>query len=161
MRCMEVQNPDITPGRISQWIREFTSERTTNSARASQETELHDLPLPTVPEFSFEEVEVALRRAQSKTYVRTIKMLRRCLRNQGAVNDSLIAAVCELITVNRQMSDELRVLHGWLANAQREMKQLRLDTRILKNRLEQICADFLSFEMTTIPNNANQRDLLD
>jgi hypothetical protein len=161
MHCMEVQHPDITAERISEWIQEFAKGRTTSSMCDAEALGFYSLSLPSAPAYSFEEVEAALRRAQSKTYVRTIKMLRRCFRNQGAVNDSLIAAVCELIAVNRQMSDEVRLLYGWLAAAQREMKQLHFDAGIQRSRLEQLRADFLSPEFKPASRSAVQSSVLE
>jgi len=49
-------------------------------------------------------IHAALSRAQKKSFVRAIKPLRRLLRNQGAVNDSLVEALFHL----HAQSDEMR-----------------------------------------------------
>ncbi len=55
-------------------------------------------------------IRAALRRAQSKTFVRLAKPFRRLFRNQGAVNDSVIEALDHLAAQNQAIMDQMEDL---------------------------------------------------
>ena len=69
-------------------------------------------------------IQEALDRAHRKTFVRTIKPLRRLLRNQGAVNDSLIEAVYHLFAQNREFITELSKLQRRLFALELQVQEL-------------------------------------
>ena len=60
----------------------------------------------------FEIVDAELRRAKAKSFVKGIKPLRGLRRNQEAVNESTLAAVRELVVVNRKMACEIEALQN-------------------------------------------------
>jgi hypothetical protein len=68
------------------------------------------------------QVDRALDRARRKSFVRTIKPLRRLMRNQGAVNDSLIEAAFHL-------SARVNELGADLTNLQRRINELESQLR--------------------------------
>ena len=63
----------------------------------------------------------SLDRARRKSFVRAMKPLRRLLRNQGAVNDSLIEALFHLSAQTQEMVEEIRDLRMQLAALQRQI----------------------------------------
>ena len=70
----------------------------------------------------------ALSRAAAKSFVKAAKPLRRLLRNQGAVNDSLIEALWHLSLQAEEMLEEIRQLQRRIAS---------LEAKHLKQRPEQ------------------------
>ena len=69
-------------------------------------------------------IQEALDRARRKTFVWAIKPLRRLLRNQGAVNDSLIEAVYHLFAHNREVTAELSKLQRRLFALELQVQEL-------------------------------------
>jgi hypothetical protein len=67
-------------------------------------------------------VQRSIDRASRKTYVRAAKPFRRLLRNQGAVNDSLLEAVAHLLTLTQELIDEI-------SDLQRRVTMLEENTR--------------------------------
>ena len=55
-------------------------------------------------------IQLALDRAAKKTFVQAAKPLRRLLRNQGAVNDSLVEALVHLFSLTQEMINEISEL---------------------------------------------------
>ena len=74
--------------------------------------------------FSLGKAESEVRRAQAKTFVRAIKPLRRLLRNQGAVNDSMIIAVSELIDVTEKMARRVELLDVYFGALKKQVRQI-------------------------------------
>lgn len=72
-------------------------------------------------------IQAALDRARRKTFVRAIKPLRRSLRNQGAVNDSLIEAVYHLFAQNKEVIAELTKLQRRLVALELQIQQLDVE----------------------------------
>ncbi len=69
----------------------------------------------------FEHIQSSLDRARSKAFVRAIKPFRRILRNQGAVNDSLIEAVHHLAAQNQKMIEQMSDLRRLVSKLAGEM----------------------------------------
>ena len=69
-------------------------------------------------------IQEALDRARRKTFVRAIKPLRRLLRNQGAVNDSLIEAVYHLFAQNKEITAELSKLQRRVLALELQVQEL-------------------------------------
>ncbi len=67
-------------------------------------------------------IQRSLDRAARKTYVRAAKPLRRMLRNQGAVNDSLVEALVHLFSLTQEMIKEI-------SDLQRRVTMLEENTR--------------------------------
>lgn len=67
----------------------------------------------------------AIDRAWRKSFVRAIKPLRRLLRNQGAVNDSLIEAANHLLARTDELVAELSKLQRSLSALEIQIRQLR------------------------------------
>ncbi|MFL6514232.1 MAG: hypothetical protein ACJ8M1_04345 [Chthoniobacterales bacterium] len=70
-------------------------------------------------------VQRALDRAAGKSFVPAIKPLRRLLRNQGAVNDSVIEAVYHLFAQNQELIKEITELQQRLAVVERRVESRR------------------------------------
>lgn len=77
-------------------------------------------------DFQGTRVQTALERARRKTFVSLPKPFRRLMRNQGAVNDSLLEALHHLALQNAELSQELGGLRDELRNLRTE---LRLEAR--------------------------------
>ena len=84
-------------------------------------------PLPIALKLSLRasRIEKALSRASRKSYVRALKPFRRFLRNQGAVNDSLIEGVTELSAQTQAMIEEIGELQRRVASLEIQLRQLR------------------------------------
>lgn len=80
----------------------FQRTRVREISSAERKTQTHSL------------IQTSLGRAQQKHFVRSVKPLRRILRNQGAVNDSLIEAVHQLALQNQELIEEMSELRGVL-----------------------------------------------
>lgn len=77
-------------------------------------------------------LQEAIDRAHRKAFVPAIKPLRRLLRNQGAVNDSVIEALCHLAAEIRELKEEqsklrtmLNMLEAQLPEAARDRQDRR------------------------------------
>jgi hypothetical protein len=81
-------------------------------------------PLPTslASDAHFSCVYDSLERARRKSFVRAMKPLRRLLRNQGAVNDSLIDALFHLSAQTQEMVEEIRDLRNRIAALQKQVR---------------------------------------
>jgi hypothetical protein len=84
-------------------------------------------PLPITLKLSLRgnRIEKALNRASHKSFVRAIKPFRRFLRNQGAVNDSLIEGVTELFAQTQAVIEEIGELQRRVSSLENEIQQLR------------------------------------
>ncbi|MDQ2660034.1 MAG: hypothetical protein M3Y03_06405, partial [Verrucomicrobiota bacterium] len=71
-------------------------------------------------------VQAALERARRKTFVGLPKPFRRLMRNQGAVNDSLLEALHHLALHNAELTQEVGELRDEMRNLG---KKLRADAR--------------------------------
>lgn len=97
--------PVINEASISEWMRKSAEARSQFvHADASMEAG--------APGKQFEIVDAELRRAKAKSFVKGIKPLRGLRRNQEAVNESTLAAVRELVVVNRKMACEIEALQN-------------------------------------------------
>ena len=85
--------------------------------------------IPETGSFHAGRIQASLLRAREKTFVKTVKPLRRIVRNQGAVNDSLIEAVHHLAAQNQEMSEDLQTLRDLVGQLR---AQLRPDSRPIK-----------------------------
>ena len=79
--------------------------------------------LPETCDIHFSRIQASLHRASTKTFVRAIKPFRRILRNQGAVNDSLIEAVHHLAAQNQKMMEQMNKLRELVSKLRSETRQ--------------------------------------
>jgi hypothetical protein len=93
---------------ISGWIRDSAASEVTAQATNGQGIGQAAAP---VSEHSAR-IGSSLHRARTKNFVRALKPFRRILRNQGAVNDSLIEAVHHLAAENQQMMEQIEDLRS-------------------------------------------------
>ena len=70
-------------------------------------------------------IEKALNRASRKSFVRAIKPFRRFLRNQGAVNDSIIEGLTELFAQTQAMIEEIGEMQRRISTLEIQIRQLR------------------------------------
>jgi len=77
------------------------------------------------PTFHSIHIYNSLNRASRKSFVRAAKPLRRLLRNQGAVNESLIDALYHLSAQTQEMIEEMSELQGRLSTLQTQIRLLR------------------------------------
>jgi hypothetical protein len=70
-------------------------------------------------------IQRALDRAAGKSFVPAIKPLRRLLRNQGAVNDSVIEAIYHLFAQNQELIKEITELQQHLSQLERRLESRR------------------------------------
>ena len=84
-------------------------------------------PLPIALKLSLraDRIDKALSRASRKSFVRALKPFRRFLRNQGAVNDSLIEGVTELFAQTQAMVEEIGELQQRIYTLEKEIRELR------------------------------------
>jgi hypothetical protein len=69
----------------------------------------------------------ALNRASRKSFVRALKPFRRLLRNQGAVNDSLLEALYHLSAQTQEMIEEMSELQRRVSTLQTQIRLLRAE----------------------------------
>jgi hypothetical protein len=100
-----------------------SSERWRQSQRAVAKT----MPISLPASSHASEIRVSLDRARRKSFVRAIKPLRRLLRNQGAVNDSLIESLCHLYAQSEQMIEALSELQTRFVSLEMQLQQLRVE----------------------------------
>src|ERR1044072_9877128 len=110
---MEIRSTDLTPDKITKWMRLAVAHPLSKRATASVPAGLG--PYGNHPGFDFKKARQALNRARAKTDVNTIKPLRRLRRNQGAVNEALIDSFSALVAVNKQMASEITALSADIA----------------------------------------------
>ena len=73
------------------------------------------IPLSLTSSSHTAKIQRSLDRASKKTYVRAAKPFRRLLRNQGAVNDSLVEAMVHLFSLTQEMIKEISDLQRRVA----------------------------------------------
>jgi len=82
------------------------------------------IPISLSSSFHSAQVQRSLDRAGRKSFVRAVKPFRRLLRNQGAVNDSLIEALFHLSALTQQMIEELSDLQERLSTLETQVRRL-------------------------------------
>jgi len=100
------------------WIRDAA---TSKSWRLGHQSGSIPASIAEIYDVHTELIQSSLDRARSKAFVRAIKPLRRMLRNQGAVNDSLIEAVYHLAAQNQKMMEQMRDLRRLVSKLAGEM----------------------------------------
>lgn len=93
--------------------------------RQSQRGVAKSMPISLPASSHASEIRLSIDRARRKSFVRAMKPLRRLLRNQGAVNDSLITALYHLFAQSEQMIEALSEMHTRLAKLEARIQQLR------------------------------------
>ena len=89
--------------------------------RPSHRIVTRPLPASLTSDAHLPHVYDSLERARRKSFVRAMKPLRRLLRNQGAVNDSLIDALFHLSAQTQEMVEEIMDLRKQLAALQKQI----------------------------------------
>jgi hypothetical protein len=97
----------------------------TDPWRPSHRVVTRPLPASLTSDAHLSHVYDSLDRARRKSFVRTIKPLRRLLRNQGAVNDSLIDALFHLSAQTQEMVEEIKDLRKQLTALQKQVPPAR------------------------------------
>jgi hypothetical protein len=93
----------------------------TDPWRPSHRVVTRPLPASLTSDAHLSHVYDSLDRARRKSFVRAMKPLRRLLRNQGAVNDSLIDALFHLSAQTQEMVEQIRDLQRQLIALQRQV----------------------------------------
>ena len=81
------------------------------------------IPLSLTSTSVTDRIQGSLTRAAAKTYVRAAKPLRRLLRNQEAVNESLIDAVINLFALTQEMIREISELQRRIEMLEEQLPQ--------------------------------------
>ena len=81
------------------------------------------IPLSLTSSSHTDHIQRALDRAAGKSFVRASKPFRRLLRNQGAVNDSVIEAIYHLFAQNQEIIKEITELQQRLSNLEAKISQ--------------------------------------
>jgi hypothetical protein len=102
-------------------MKQIYEAASTDPWRPSYRAVTRPLPASLTSEAHFSHVYDSLDRARRKSFVRAMKPLRRLLRNQGAVNDSLIDALFHLSAQTQEMIAEIRDLKKQLAALQKQI----------------------------------------
>jgi len=110
----------ISLEKISLWIRDAAVSK---SWRPGHHFGPGPTSLPLACDLHFAAVQFSLTRARTKTFVRAIKPFRRILRNQGAVNDSLIEAVYHLAAKNQELVEQLNDLRDLVSDLRSELRR--------------------------------------
>jgi len=106
--------------KISLWIRDAAVSK---SWRPGHHLGPAPTSLPVSCDARFVAIQFSLNRARTKAFVRAIKPFRRLLRNQGAVNDSLIEAVHHLAAKNQEMVEQMNNLRDLVSDLRSELRQ--------------------------------------
>ena len=102
-------------------MKQIYDAASTDPWRPSHRVVRRSLPTSLASDAHFSCVYDSLDRARRKSFVRAMKPLRRLLRNQGAVNDSLIEAVFHLSAQTQEMVEEIRDLRMQLAALRKQI----------------------------------------
>jgi hypothetical protein len=102
-------------------MKQIYDAASTDPWRPSHRVVTRPLPTSLTSDAHISHVYNSLDRARRKSFVRAIKPLRRLLRNQGAVNDSLIDALFHLSAQTQEMDEEIRDLRCQLAALQKHI----------------------------------------
>ena len=100
------------------WIRDAAISK---SGRQGHQSGSIPSSISEIYDVHFEHIQSSLDRARSKAFVRAIKPFRRILRNQGAVNDSLIEAVYHLAAQTQKMTEQMNDLRRLVSKLAGEM----------------------------------------
>lgn len=112
-------NDDASPVPSQAVMKQLYEAAGANPWRPSHRIPSADLPESLRPHAQPSRIQEFIARARQKSFVRAIKPLRRLLRNQGAVNDSLIDAVSQLAAQTNDLKDQVADLRRQL-NAMRK-----------------------------------------
>jgi hypothetical protein len=117
---MSDQPRGISLEKISLWIRDAAVSK---SWRPGHHLGPVQASLPVTCDVHFRAIQLSLNRARTKAFVRAIKPFRRILRNQGAVNDSLIEAVYHLAAQNQEILEQMNELLELVSDLRSELPQ--------------------------------------
>jgi hypothetical protein len=111
---------------IANWIYEGATAKPRRPGRRLQGSQpASDFASRLTTALRSQRIHTALHRAATKTFVRAIKPFRRILRNQGAVNDSLIEASHELSIQYEELNAELLALRAEMEALRKELNRER------------------------------------
>jgi hypothetical protein len=106
-------------------MKQIYDAASTDPWRPSHRVVTRPLPTSLTSDAHLSHVYDSLDRARRKSFVQAIKPLRRLLRNQGAVNDSLIDALFHLSAQTQEMVEEITDLRSQLAVLQKQIPLAR------------------------------------
>jgi hypothetical protein len=106
---------------LTEIINQLYDAASTDPWRPSHRVVRKPLPAGLTSDAHLSHVYDSLDRARRKSFVRAMKPLRRLLRNQGAVNDSLIDALFHLSAQTQEMLEEITDLRKQLAALQKQI----------------------------------------
>ena|SRR5689334_24867711 len=118
-------NDDSTAIRLEEVVNQLYDAASSEQWRPGPHPRSHAIPLSLTSSSHTAHIQRALDRAAGKSFVPAIKPLRRLLRNQGAVNDSVIEAVYHLFVQNQQLIKEVTELQQSLARLKRRVESRR------------------------------------
>ena len=111
---------------IATWIYEgATAEPRRPGRRLQRSQPASDFSSRLTTALRAQRIQAALHRAATKTFVRAIKPFRRILRNQGAVNDSLIEASHDLSVQYEELNAQLVALRAEMEALRKELHRER------------------------------------
>ena len=96
-----------------------------DSPAAGEDASSKPLPINAKLGLRASTIQKAVERAYRKSFVRAVRPLRRLLRNQGAVNDSVIEALFDLSAQTQEMIEEIAALQARLNVLETHMNELR------------------------------------
>src|SRR5437870_928919 len=118
-------NDDSAAIRLEEVVDQLYDAASSNQWRPGPHPRAKTIPLSLTSSSHTTHIQRALDRAAGKSFVPAIKPLRRLLRNQGAVNDSIIEAVYHLFAQNQQLIKEVTELQHSLARLERRVETRR------------------------------------
>jgi hypothetical protein len=117
------ENSESLP--LEQIVKQLYDAASSERWRQSQRSISTTVPISLPASSHANEIRLSLDRARRKSFVRAIKPLRRLLRNQGAVNDSVIEALCHLYAQSEQMIEALSELQSRFLKLEGQVQELR------------------------------------
>lgn len=103
-------NEESDRTRLEEIMKQLYDAARSDSWRPGPAPDNQPIPMTLTLSSHTAKIQLALDRATKKTFVRAPKPLRRLLRNQGAVNDSLVEALVHLFSLTQEMINEMSEL---------------------------------------------------
>ena len=110
---------------LSNIMKQLYNAARSDAGQADRDPETKSLPINLMLSARARAIQKSLNRAYRKSVVHTVKPLRRLLRNQGAVNDSLIQAMFDLFDQTQELIEEMTELQRRLNALEAQVKEFR------------------------------------
>ena len=106
-------------------MKQLYNAASSDAGKADRDPAAKPLPINLKLSSRARTIQNSLNRAYRKSVVHTVKPLRRLLRNQGAVNDSVIQALFELFDQTQEMIEEMTELQRRLNALEAQVREFR------------------------------------